>query len=171
MITINYTEQDIYTALRAWLLSVLPTGWEVIQGQENLVPMPIGQFVLMTSNGYERLATNVDKLDNTGLINSINTQFHYKIQLDFYGAGSSEYSAVVSSLFRDIDTPAEFPDYLKPLYADVAMQIPLITAGDNYLERWMVLSHLQFNPTMTKVVQSANALEATVIPVDVIYPA
>lgn len=172
MINISNTEQDLYTAIRTWLLSLLPTTWEVIQGQGNLVPLPLNPCVVMTSAGFTRLVTNIDALDTTGLVNNIAPQFNYKIQLDFYGLGSSEYSAVVASMLRDQDTPAQFPSYIQPLYGDDPMQIPLITGEDNYLERWKLSACFQFNPVMQNSTQSANVVVNTgAIPVDIFYPA
>lgn len=53
-------ESNILTALRAFLLAVLPSGIEVLRAQENLIPEPSGpDFVLMTSLFNTRLATNV----------------------------------------------------------------------------------------------------------------
>lgn len=171
MITVSNTEQDVYTAIRTWLLTIVPAGWEIIQGQQNLVPMPIGQFILMTTSGSERLSTNIDKLDSLGSTTNIASQFKYKMQLDFYGDGSSEYSAAVVELLRDYDTPAQFPDWLKPLYGDELMQIPLITGGGNFLERWRLTAYFQFNPTISNSTQSANALKAKIVPVDIFYKA
>jgi len=171
MITISNTEQDLFTAIRAWLLTIVPGTWEVVQGQDNLVSMPASQFVVMTSAGLDRLATNIDVLDQTGLINNIANQFRYKIQLDFYGIGSSEYAAITSTLLRDQDTPDQFPNYIKPLYGDDLMQIPLVTAGSNYLERWKLTSYFQFNPVITNGTQSANVVNSGLVPVDIFFNA
>lgn len=170
-ITITNTETDLYTAIRTWLLgTILPSPWEVIQGQQNLAVLPVNPCVVMTSAGYNRLATNIDVLDVTGLISNINVQYEYKIQLDFYGAGSSEYSAIVAGMMRDQDTPALLPAYCQPLFADDPMQIPLITGGSSYLERWKVLAHFQFNPTLANATQSANVVvNSAAIPVDIFY--
>lgn len=52
---------NIQTCLRAFLLSVLPAGVEVIEGQDNQVPEPAGaDFVVMTWLRQERLETNID---------------------------------------------------------------------------------------------------------------
>ena len=60
MTTISILENDIFTALRTFILSVLPSGTEVIQGQDNLVSMPTSSgFVTMTPAGLKRLNTNI----------------------------------------------------------------------------------------------------------------
>lgn len=55
------TQSDIQTVLRSFLLSILATGVEVIEGQDNRVPEPQGvDFVAMWPIRRPRLSTNVD---------------------------------------------------------------------------------------------------------------
>lgn len=58
---ISPKQDDVTTALRSFLLDILPAGTEVILGQINRVPEPLtGQFVVMTPTRFRRLATNFD---------------------------------------------------------------------------------------------------------------
>src|SRR5574341_1238925 len=58
---ITPTQSNIQAALRAFLLSVLPDGVEVVSGQGNRVPEPQGgSFVVMTPIRFKRLSTNFD---------------------------------------------------------------------------------------------------------------
>ncbi len=60
-IAVSITETNVFTALRSFLLSVLPAGMDVIRAQVNRVPEPSGpDFVLMNSTMRLRLATNID---------------------------------------------------------------------------------------------------------------
>jgi hypothetical protein len=60
-ISLSLTESQTLTALRSFLLSILPTGIEVVRGQDNRVPEPVGpDFVTMTPTLRGRLETNVD---------------------------------------------------------------------------------------------------------------
>ncbi len=53
------TQSNVLTALRAFLVSILPSGVAVIQGQQNRVPEPEGaDFVVMTPILKARLETN-----------------------------------------------------------------------------------------------------------------
>ena len=64
--TVSLTQSQILTALRSFLLLVLPAGIEVVQGQDNRVPEPIGpDFVTMTPLFRERLAWNIDTYEDT----------------------------------------------------------------------------------------------------------
>lgn len=53
------TEVQTFTALRAFLLRVLPAGTDVVRGQDNRVPEPrVSNFVVMTPLSQPRLGTN-----------------------------------------------------------------------------------------------------------------
>jgi hypothetical protein len=54
------SHKQIQAALRTALLAVLPTGVSVIEGQNNNVSEPLGDFVVMTVIRRERISTNVD---------------------------------------------------------------------------------------------------------------
>lgn len=58
--TVNPTQDDIATALRAFLLAVLPDGTAVVLGQVNRASEPLGDFVVMWPIRRERIETNVD---------------------------------------------------------------------------------------------------------------
>ena len=54
-------QATIQTALRTYLLGILPAGVEVFEGQDNRVPEPkTPNFVIMTTIARQRLATNID---------------------------------------------------------------------------------------------------------------
>jgi hypothetical protein len=72
MPSISLTEVQTLTALRTYLLSVLPAGTEVIRGQDNRVPEPQGaNFVTMTPMLRDRLSTNVDTFQDCAFTGSI----------------------------------------------------------------------------------------------------
>ena len=72
MSTLSLTESQTLTALRTYLLSVLPAGTEVVRGQDNRVAEPQGaNFVTMTPMLRERLGTNVDTFQDCAFTGSI----------------------------------------------------------------------------------------------------
>lgn len=71
-ITLSITESNALTALRSFLLAILPAGIEVLRSQGNQVPEPQGpDFVMMTPLLKERLETNVDAFDDVAFTGSI----------------------------------------------------------------------------------------------------
>lgn len=67
MATLSFREADVLSALRSFLIGVLPPNTEVVKGQGNRVPEPsgangtlTGDFVVMTPIARDRIETNVD---------------------------------------------------------------------------------------------------------------
>ncbi|RVT95249.1 hypothetical protein EOD42_16830 [Rhodovarius crocodyli] len=82
--TISLTETQILTVLRSFLLAVLPSGTEVVRGQTNRVPEPIGpDFVVMTPIMRERLATNETNYHDAALTGSATGQTLDVTAVDF----------------------------------------------------------------------------------------
>jgi len=68
------TQSDVQVALRSFLLSALPSGMVVIEGQDNRVPEPTsGDFAVFTAIRRERIETNVDDYIDTAFTGSIAT--------------------------------------------------------------------------------------------------
>lgn len=68
------TQSQVLTSLRTFLLAVLPTGVEVIAGDQNRVAEPDGDnFVVMTPLRIDRLRTNVDTSADVRFTGSIAT--------------------------------------------------------------------------------------------------
>jgi hypothetical protein len=154
--TISIVDQDVFTALRTFITSVLPAGTEVVQSQDNGVPMPIGGFVAMNNAGTKRLSTNIGAY-TTGT-KSVTASLEYSIQLDFYGADASAWANIVQVMFRDQYATDLLPVNIQPLYADDPMQIPLINGEGQYEQRWKLTAVLQYNPIIAAAQQSATSL-------------
>jgi hypothetical protein len=71
-VSLSLTEAQTLTALRTFLLSVLPSGTEVVRGQDNRVAEPTAaNFVTMTPILRSRLGTNVDTYQDCAFTGSI----------------------------------------------------------------------------------------------------
>jgi hypothetical protein len=69
---VSPTESAILTALRSFLLAVLPSGTEVVQGQPNRAAEVQGtEFVVMSPPAFVRLETNVDSDADVRFVGSI----------------------------------------------------------------------------------------------------
>ncbi|WP_321905128.1 phage neck terminator protein [Paraburkholderia tropica] len=72
MTTLSITEAQTLAALRSFLLTLLPSGTEVVRAQDNQVAMPTGpNFVAMTPTSRIRLRTNVDSYADCAFTGSI----------------------------------------------------------------------------------------------------
>lgn len=71
-VALSLTEVQTLTALRTFLLSVMPSGMEIVRGQDNRVPEPSGSdFITMTPILRERLEWNTDSYADTAFTGSI----------------------------------------------------------------------------------------------------
>lgn len=170
--TISTIDQDCFKAVRTYLLSLAPAGAEVVQGQDNQVAMPKGNFAVMTSLQMIRLATNVTTYQpNAGTgQKSVETAFRYMFQLDIYGPDAQPWAAQASALWRDEYATDQMPANIQPLYADDPSQMVLVNAEDQYEQRWRVQAALQYNPVLTLGQDFAASLSATLKEVDAFYP-
>lgn len=70
--SVSISESDIFTALRSFLLGVLPAGIEIFKGQGNRVPEPVAaDFIVMTPIFRARIETNIDGYNDVAFIGSI----------------------------------------------------------------------------------------------------
>ena len=165
-VTIDIIDQDVFRALVTFFNSFLPSGTEVVQGQDNLVAMPKNGFVVMTNAGMDRLSFNVDTYSPVLETKNILTPTNYAMQLDFYGPSSQTWAMQTQSLFRDEYATAIFPSNIQPLYADNPVQIPLIDGEDQYEQRWKITASLQYNPILSTSQQSMLAVDIELAPID-----
>lgn len=144
-------------ALRAFLLSVLPTGVEVVRAQDNLVPQPAGSdFVVMTIIGRARLATNqVTYADGgPGLAQSRKAKMatQVTVQLDIHGPNSSNTVQIISTLFRDEYGCEKFAASgydVQPLFCSDPRQAPFLNEAQQIEDRWTLDVNMQANPVVT----------------------
>lgn len=168
--SIDIIDQEVFGALRLFLLAVLPAGTEVVQGQDNRVAMPLGGFVTMNNAGQTRLATNVTTYAPLAGTKSVLAAIQYNIQLDFYGPASQSWSAMAQALFRDAFAVDLMPANIQPLYADNPMQMPLIDGEAQYEQRWKLTASLQYNPIVTVSQDFASSLTLVLDEVDATFP-
>ena len=165
-VTIDIIDQDVFVSLVTFFKSFIPAGVEIIQAQENLVAMPKGGFIAMNNVGMDRISFNVDTYSSTLQQKFILTPTNYAMQLDFYGPDSQVWAFETQALFRDEYSTEMFPSNIQPLYADDAIQIPLITGEEKYEQRWSLKANLQYNPIITTDQQSALQLYIEPAPID-----
>lgn len=165
-VTLDIDDQDVFRALVVFFRSFLPSEVEVVQAQDNRVPMPKGGFVTMNNTSMDRLSFNIDSYNAETQGKSILTPTKYGIQLDFYGPDSQIWAMKTVSLFRDEYATQIFPKNIQPLYADDPVQIPLIDGESQYEQRWKLVATLQYNPTLTTTQQSMLEVAIGLAPID-----
>lgn len=172
------TEDDIFTALRAFLQDILPpqatspalVGFVVVVGQENRVPEPQeDNYIVLWPLRMPRLSTNFDELIGSGLqrglVGSARQPAQVVIQIDVHGSQAFTNAMRISTMFRDgyaVDFFEAYPD-IAPLFADDPRNATFISGEKQFEDRYVVEANLQVNFTMTRTTTSALTLTVDII--------
>jgi hypothetical protein len=181
-VTIDITEAMLQADLGNFLTLLFgtdPGSPQVIRGQINRTASPpvatstdnadTTGFILFQFYGSKRTTTNQDSFDPVNQLQMSQSNREGRWQVDFYGKTAHDWAVMFTTMFRD---PYGCANLLvqTPLYADDAIQAPLVDAEEQWEERWMVQAFVQYNPTTTVTQQSATVLGIKLVNVDVTYP-
>lgn len=162
-------------ALRSVLLSLIGSGTEVIEGEINRVPEPVGpDFVVMIPITRERLSTNVDTyadIPDAG-VKLIAMPAAVTVQIDIHGPNSADNAAIIAAVFRDesaCDGLSLSGFDLAPLYTSEPRQTPFINAEQQVEFRWAIDLTLQVNAVVTLAQDFAAEVVVSLIDVDIAY--
>lgn len=89
------TQSNLLTALRRFLLDVLPDGVEVISANDNRVPEPKGASAIMTPRSFVRLATNIDKTVDLKMTGSISGNLMTITDVSPWSSGTVKVGTVI----------------------------------------------------------------------------
>lgn len=166
---ISQTIDNVIDALAAYLAPFVASS-EIIRGQVNRTPLPLGPFVELTEILTVDLSVPVTTHDPVLQLDSISGPAQIDVQLDFYGASAGDYFKAARTAFRTGYGFDAFPTNIKPLYMSDGRQSPLTTGEQQYESRWTCTVSMQYNPAITLPQQSADTLTADTVNVEVTYP-
>lgn len=165
------TQDDVFTALRAMLLGIVPAGTIVLRGPVDRAAQPVLDHIVITPLFRKRLRTNIPTDNPDAGTVALEQGTRLDIQVDFYGeVAASNWLDAFTTVFRSEYAVDALAPTCAPLYADDGTQMALVTGEEQYLERWMVQAVLQYNPVTTAPQQYADTLEVALINVDERYP-
>jgi hypothetical protein len=177
------TEDDVFTAIRAFLQDVLPVQSSgptvlhvVVVGQENRVSEPVNpgtpvnsNYVVMWPLRMPQLSTTVEKMIALGLQATYEQSSQCTIQLDVHGPEAFNNSSVITTMFQSsyaVDFFAALGATIAPLYADHPRNMPFNSGEQQYEDRYIIEANLQVNQKITITAQSARALDLDLTNVD-----
>jgi len=138
--TIAPTQSDVTTALRAFMLNVLPSGTDIILGQGNLTAEPTAaNFCIMTPIRLRRLSTNYDTNADAKFTGSIAAKVMTvtAVQLGAIAAGATLSGVGVAALTtvtaQTGGTPGGAGTYTVSVSQSLAPQT--LSAGQKVLEQ------------------------------------
>lgn len=141
---------DAANSIRKFLVYLFPEGVEIIYAQENNVPVPAGDYILINVVGNSKKSSNRRTYGADGSV-SLWTPYEASVQLDFFGDGGGDRFALFSALWFDdfaFDWFAQNDTVCRPLYCNDGIQTPFLNESDNFEQRWMANAFLQVNQTI-----------------------
>lgn len=166
-VSIDLTDEDVFTALRSFLMLVVPD-IEVLREFDDQVPLPDGGFILMSPISILALATALTDYadtpndpENSALLLKESTKC--TVQIDFFGPDAMQWAKTFVSTFPSEWGCLQFGDNVKPLSCGEPKLLAIENGTTQYENRWGVTADLQYNPTVTVPMQYADEAEATLI--------
>jgi hypothetical protein len=156
-------QSDVFAALGAFLTAVLPSGVEIVQGQDNRVaqPLPADHVVLWVIHDG-RLGTNVVTFTDSTQNNAVMESAEITIQIDVHGPNSADNAKLIVVMWRTdfaVDTFAASNPSITPLYADEARQVPFHDGEQQVETRYTIDAVLQADQTVTVPQQSSTSFD------------
>lgn len=165
---------DIITDVGNFIVSIVPAGTPVLRGPIDRAATPNVDFVLMTPVFRDPLRTTIVTDHDPGVgVGTATWEQGTKVELqvDLYGdTFGADWCALFSTMWKTEYACDALGTLCSPLYTDGGRQIPLVTGEEQFLERWMVRTFLQYNPTVSTPQDYADTVDITVISVDVAFP-
>lgn len=167
----DFTIDSIIDVLADYIETI---GGTCRQAQANRVPMPKGQFCILTPLRFTRLSTTRDIKQDTG--SPATSAMGYTevrqadIQVDIYGQGAGDRAIALETVFTSghaYDKIKSIDSRLAPLNSTAAIQAPMIDAESQWQERWMLTLSLQAHITVSMRQDYFDAAEVSTEIVDV----
>lgn len=163
-IVVSITEEQLLTALRTFLLTLVPVGTEVIDGNDNRTPMPITPFVMMTTLRFADLSVSRStyNVPTDGTANGSEnnaTDVQWNVQIDCFGSGASSNANTIARLIKTPYAVQQFDASglaMAPLYATEVHNTTMINGEQQYEQRFTFEFVAQFNPVIQTPMQFAN---------------
>ena len=178
--TTSISDDQIFTALRAFLIVAVGSGVEVVQAIDNRVPPPKDQFINMALLFKTQLTTDQIDFTNTpavGAVPAVQTETltpstKYAFQIDCYGPNAGDQAQAITMAWRsNVATDFFRPYNIAPLFFDDPKRSPVVNGELQYEMRWIITLHLQANPSITVPCEFADEVNIDTINVTAVYPA
>jgi hypothetical protein len=136
----------------------------VVQSQSGGTPGGIGIYLVTPAQ------TVTSETMSAGTL-SIATSTEFIAQLDVHGPNSGDNAQVISNAIRSEFAVNQMAGTgVTPLFSDDPRQAVFETAAKQFDERWTVDVHLQITPSISTPQEFYDAVDLTLVDVDVVYP-
>jgi hypothetical protein len=175
-LTVAPLMDDVITDVGNFIVSIVPAGTPVLRGPIDRAAYPNVDFVLVTPVFRDPLRTTIVTHDPDAGVARWEQGTKVELQVDLYGDTlGADWCAMFSTMWKTeyaCDALGTIAPGVpcSPLYTDGGRMMPLVTGEEQYSERWMVRTFLQYNPTVSTPQDYADTVDITVISVDVAFP-
>lgn len=153
---VNITIDSLFSAIGD-LIRLENQNLLVVQGQDNYVPPPNTDFVLMNHVGSKRLERN-SRLRHENQ-ETIISPISHTIQLDFYGKNAGNNASLFFSLWYDAFACDNLPSDIRPLFSTEPEQRGFHSGELNFIDRWSMDITLQINQSITHEIETFNKID------------
>lgn len=166
MISIAPTQSNALSALRSFLLNVLPSGVEVIAAIANRVPEPKSStFVLMTATRYQRIETNIDSSNDVRYTGSIaaNVMTVTNVNFGVIEAGAAVFGVGVDTATTIVNQTGGTPGGIGTYTVSVpqSISIRVLASGSNLIQlNSQMTVQLDFHSVDNSAADLANTVSA-----------
>ncbi|MCX5617123.1 hypothetical protein NQF86_00350 [Bombella sp. TMW 2.2543] len=154
------SESTIMQMVGDWLkATALPSDWALFQGQQNRLPPPRADFMVMQAVSRRPLATNHHEYSPTSV--TITQPIELSIQLTAYGAAALTVFGSISTLWRDAGAVSWFQQRrndMAPLGTGPLSQHGFISAEQRYDDSATLTLTLVVETRLCRPVETATAL-------------
>jgi hypothetical protein len=152
----SITVDNVIDALATFIMKFMPTG-HVVRAQVNRVPMPNVPCAVLTELNQTRLEWPIATYDYDHDLAYLKGPTRIDVQVDVYGQDSAgEIAKAIQMYFQSEFGYTLFPTNIRPLYSSEPIQTPLVTGEEQYESRWTLTLSLQYNPSLSLPIQSAE---------------
>lgn len=168
---IDYTIDNIIDTLAYF---VEPICGKAQQAQANRVPMPKGEFCILTPLRFPRLSTTREIRQDTGDPSTSAMGYtevrQADVQVDIYGANAGDRAIALETVFASsygYEKIKSIDGRLAPLHSSAAIQAPMINAESQWQERYIITLSLQAHITVSFPQDYFDKAENTTQQVDI----
>lgn len=142
-------------------LEAVNSGVEIIRGNQNRVPLPKGDFLLLTELSSEPVETPHYSWKYPEDLMNITQPYKVAVQCDVYGHNALDRASALVAVLTSVVGSYPFPQNIQLLHTEDLRQATFVDESDQFLERWIFTVHLQYNPSVEFGMEYAEVLSST----------
>lgn len=158
-------------------LSGIFAGVNVVQGQQNFTPLPMGSYLSMTTANESDLSTNIATWVAATQSETITRSIQWNVNIEIFGPDAEANAATLMTYFRTEESCDDMTSRalalgftMSPLYAERTRQTTIVNNENLYEKRQYIQLAMAYQAVITTVLPSAVALDVVAKSVESVSP-